>query len=101
MTKEEYIKKCGGRTSKDLSANQILSFFIEGNGGLQNKMSAMTIKTGRLFGCDVDRSKGIAMLRQAFDLDKILELHFIEGEGVVRDGESLSAPHFLMRFRKS
>ena len=83
MTKEEYIKKCGGRTSKDLSANQILSFFIEGNGGLQNKMSAMTIKTGRLFGCDGERSKGIAMVGQAFDLDKVLEVNFVDGEGVL------------------
>ena len=101
MTKEEYIKKCGGRTSKDLSANQILSFFIEGNGGLQNKMSAMTIKTGRLFGCDVDRSKGIAMLRQAFDLDKVLEVNFVDGEGVLEQEGNVSTSHFTMKFRKS
>mgnify|MGYP007069901264 CR=1 FL=1 len=101
MTKEEYIRKCGGRTSKDLSADQILSYFIEGNGGLQNKMSAMTIKTGRLFGCDVDRSKGIAMLRQAFDLDKVLEVNFVDGEGVSEEGKSLPTSHFTMKFRKS
>lgn len=101
MTKEEYIKKCGGRTSKDLSANQILSFFIEGNGGLQNKMSAMTIKTGRLFGCDVDRSKSIAMLRQAFDLDKVLEVNFVDGEGVLEQEGKVSTSHFTMKFRKS
>lgn len=101
MTKEEYIKKCGGRTSKDLSADQILSFFIEGNGGLQNKMPAMTIKTGRLFGCDVDRSKGIAMLRQAFDLDKALEVNFVDGEGVLEQEGIVSTSHFTMKFRKS
>jgi len=101
MTKEEYIKKCGGRTSKDLSANQILSYFIEGNGGVENRASASLIKRGRCFGVDIDRAKGIAMLRQAFDLDKILEVHFIEGEGVIQDEESIPAPHFLMKFRKS
>ena len=101
MNKEEYIKQCGARTSKDLSADQILTYFIKGYGGVQNQASAMRIKQGRLFGVDIDRAKGIAMLRQAFDLDKILEFHFIEGEGVIRDGESLPAPHFLMRFRKS
>ena len=101
MNKEEYIKQCGARTSKDLSVDQILTYFIKGYGGVQNRITAMRIKKGRLFGVDIDRAKGISMLRQAFDLDKILELHFIEGEGVVRDGESLSAPHFLMRFRKS
>lgn len=101
MNKEEYIKQCGARTSKDLSADQILTYFIKGYGGVQNRITAMRIKKGRLFGVDIDRAKGIAMLRQAFDLDKILELHFIEGEGVV-DGEKYPpAPHFQMVLRKS
>ena len=100
MTKEEYIKKCGSRTSKDLTADQILSYFIEGNGGLRNELSAMIIKTGRLHGCDIDRAKGIAMLRQAFDLDKTLDVNFVDGEGVVDGENTLPTSHFTMKFCK-
>ena len=100
MNKNEYIKKCGGRTSKDLSAEQILTYFIDGNAGSTNALTAMHIKEGRVFGCNIDRAKGIAMLRQAFDKDKILELNFVEGEGVLEEGKSLPSPHFTMEFRK-
>lgn len=100
MNKEEYIKQCGARTSKGLSAEQVLSYFLQGYGGVQNQISAMRIKQGRLFGLEIDRAKGVAMLRQAFDFNKVLEVHFVEGEGIIRDGESLSAPHILMKFRQ-
>lgn len=101
MTKEEYIQKCGGRTSKDLSAEQILTYFIEGHGGMRNWKSALVIRSGRLCGCDIDRAKGIAMLRQAFDEGKILEVNFVDGEGVKNDKNSISASRFTMTFRKS
>ena len=101
MTKDEYILKCGGRTSKDLSAEQILTYFIEGHGGMRNWKSALVIRSGRLCGCDIDRAKGIAMLRQAFDEGKILEVNFVDGEGVLEEGKNLPASHFTMKPRKS
>lgn len=100
MNKNEYIKQCGGLTSKDLSADQILTYFIDGNAGSTNALAAMHIKTGRVFGCDIDRSKGIAMLRQAFDQNKVLEVQFVDGEGVLEDGKNLPPSHFTMKFRK-
>jgi len=100
MTKEEYLKKCGASSAKNLTEEQILDYFIAGNGGLQNKVSAMTIKTGRMCGCIVDRSKAIAMLRQAFDLDKVFEVNFVDGEGV-DDGETnIGTSHITMKLNE-
>lgn len=100
MNKEEYIKQCGSRTSKDLSADQILTYFINGHGGVRNRMSAMMIKAGRMFGCSIDRAKGVAMLRQAFDKDKVLNVQYVEGEGIVTDGQSIGGGYFSMEFEK-
>ena len=100
MNKEEYIKQCGGRTSKDLSADKILSYFLKGFGGIQNRASASLVKRGRAYGCDIDRAKAIAMLRQAFDGDKVLEIHYIENEGVVTDDESIGGGCYLMKLVK-
>lgn len=101
MSKEEYIRQCGGRTSKDLSADQILSYFLKGNGGKINMVSAALIKQGRLCGKDIDRAKAIAMLRQAFDLDMTLEIHYIMGEGVLYDErDSIHGSSILMKLRK-
>ena len=97
MNKEEYIKQCGARTSKDLSDEQILTYFIKGYGGVESQCSAMCVKQGRVFGCDIDKPKAIAMFRQAFDEDKIFELHFIECEGVVTDINDIEGGYFLMR----
>ena len=95
MTKEEYIKKCGGSTSKDLSDEQILTYFIDGNGGWRNWLSAELIQSGNFCGCRIDRAKAIAMLRQAFDLDKTLEIIFIDGEGVA-DNNTIPRTHITM-----
>lgn len=95
MTKEEYIKKCGGSTSKDLSDEQILTYFIDGNGGPQNSWSALHVKTGDYCRCRIDRAKAIAMLRQAFDYDKTLKIIFIDGEGVA-DNNTIPRTHITM-----
>ncbi len=101
MTREEYIKRCGASSAKKLTADQVLAYFIEGHGGYQNRYSASIIKAGGGFGVKIDRAKAIAMLRQAFEQDKVLSIIFIEGEGVV-DGEKYPpAPHFQMTLRKS
>ena len=100
MNKEEYIKQCGGRTSKDLSADKILSYFLKGFGGIENRASASLIKRGRVYGFDIDRAKAIAMLRQAFDGDKVMEIHYIENEGVMTDDKPIGGGHFLMKLRK-
>lgn len=101
MSKEEYIRQCGGRTSKDLSANQILSYFLRGNGGKVNMVSASIIKQGRLCGKDIDRAKAIAMLRQAFDLDMTLEIHYIMGEGVLlHERDSIPGSSLLMKLKE-
>lgn len=99
LSKEEYIKQCGCTTSKDLSENQILSYFMAGNGGIENMMSASMIKRGRMYGADIDRAKAIAMLRQAFDLEKTLRICYIDAEGVVGENESISGGYFEMMFR--
>ena len=100
MSKEEYIKKCGARDAKGLTADQILDYFTAGNGGLNNKFSAMTIKNGA-FGMKPDRAKGIALLRQAFEQDKVLRITFVDGEGVVTDGNDIGSSHFQMTLSKS
>lgn len=99
MNKEEYIKQCGVRTSKDLSNTQILSYFIAGNGGQVNRVSAIRIRQGRCFGVDIDSEKGISMLRQAFEQDKVLEIHFIESEGVLENMNNLLPSRFIMKIR--
>lgn len=101
MIKEEYIKKQGVKTAKKLTADQVLAYFIAGHGGNLNRHSALLIKAGGCFGVKIDRAKAIAMLRQAFEQDKELEIFFIEGEGVVSEGKSLPAPHFQMALSKS
>ena len=100
MNKKEYLIKCGATTSKDLSAEQVLAYFIDGNGGSRNRHAATVIKWGA-FGMKPDRAKGIAMLRQAFDDDKILEVNFVNGEGVLNDDSTIPTSHFTMKFRKS
>lgn len=101
MTREEYIKKCGVSSAKKLTADQVIAYFIAGHGGYQNRYSAMIIKAGGGFGVKIDRAKAIAMLRQAFEQEKVLSIVFVEGEGVV-DGEKYPpAPHFQMNFLKS
>ncbi len=101
MTKEEYIEKCGAKTAKGLSGDQIIAYFLEGHGGNQNRYSASLIKAGGGFGVKIDRAKAIAMLRQTFEQDKVLKIIFVEGEGVVNEGKTLPAPHFQMALSKS
>ena len=99
MSREDYIKKCGAKNAKGLSADQILDYFIAGHGGLDNKFSALTIRGGA-FGMKPDRAKGIAMLRKAFEEDKVLRITFVDGEGVVTDENSIGTSHFQMVLSK-
>lgn len=100
MSKEEYIQQCGAQTSKDLTDRQILQYYIEGHDGIVGKSHAMMLKSKRAFGCDIDVEQGYALLRQAFDQDKIFEIHFIEGEGVIFDEHThIGPPHFEMLLR--
>lgn len=101
MSKDEYIKKCGCSTSKELSDEQILSFFVERNDCVDNAMSAMFIKDGRILGHEIDKAEGISMLRQAFELDKVLEISYIMSEGVLKmDGTNRIGPGgYEMRLR--
>lgn len=98
MTKEKYIKKCKVKNAKGLTANQIIEYFISGNGGIVNRISATFIKTGGGFGVKIDRAKAVAMMRQAFEQDKELEISFVDGEGVITEEEKISSSHFVMRF---
>ena len=95
MSKEEYLKKCGVKDAKDLSAEQILDFFIANNDGLINMFSARAIRDGA-FGLKPDRAKGIALLRKAFEQDKTLRVTFVDGEGVLREGVVIPRSHFEM-----
>ena len=101
MRKEEYIKYCGVKNAKGLSADQILEYFLLGFGGITNQISAVFIKNGGGFGIKIDRSKAIAMLRQAFEQDKVLEINFVNGEGVYDGSKDISSSHFTMKFRES
>ena len=56
-----------------------------------------TYQTGP-FGIDVDRARGIALLREAFELGKELQVFFTEGEGVVVEGVSIGPPYLTMKF---
>jgi hypothetical protein len=58
----------------------------------------MDIRQGRIFGIDIDRAKGIALLREAFELGKELQVIFTEGEGVVVEGVSIGPPYLTMKF---
>ena len=64
----------------------------------QNRTSAMHIKQGRMFGIDIDRARGIALLREAFELGKELQVIFTEGEGVVVEGVSIGPSYLTMKF---
>ena len=100
MSAEEYIKQCKVSSEKELTDEQIISYFLKRNGGLRNWVSASLVKSGRAFGCDIDRDKAIAMLRQAFVEDKVLEIHYIENEGVIINDESLGGGCFEMKIRE-
>lgn len=91
MNKDEYIKKCGCSTSEELSDEQILSFYAEWNDCIENALSAMSIIRGRVLGCDIDKVKGLFMLRQAFERNQVLDISYSNTmrEGVVdNDGRS-------------
>lgn len=90
MTKEEYLKYCNVDSSDNLTDDQILNYFLKGCGGFRNFNSASLIIREREICHNFDWKKGIAMLRQAFDLDKVLVIHLIELEEVV--GETASYP---------
>lgn len=98
ISKDEYLRICGVGSAKDLSEDQILSYFLRGYGGLHNRISAIRIKQGRMFGIDIDRARGIALLREAFELGKELQVIFTEGEGVVVEGVSIGPPYLTMKF---
>ena len=98
MSAEEYIKQCGVSSAKELTDDQILHFFLCRHGGISNWTSASWIMQGRVLGLDVDRVKGMALLRQAFEENKELTILFIEGEGVVEAGY-IGPPHFEMELR--
>ena len=87
---------CGAKCSAELSEEQLFRYFLSGYGGFMNESSAMTVKTGPFAMSQDDSAKGIAMLRQAFDENKVFRISFIEGEGVVTDGNHPGPPHFEM-----
>lgn len=92
------MKKDEMRTLNNLSDEQILTYFVEGNGGARNKLSAMIIKNGA-FGMRPDFEKGMAMLRQAYEQNKILEVNFIDGEGVDGIDKTIPTSHFTIELR--
>lgn len=96
MNKEEYIKKCGAGSARSLTADQIIAYFTAGYGGTENRYSATLVKAGRAFGVEIDRAKAVAMLRQAFEQGKELQIIFIEAEGVLCEGVDLGVCHFEM-----
>ncbi len=96
MNKEEYIKQCGVSSSRDLTDEQILSYFIKGNGCSFDQSSAIFLKEGKYLGIKLDVKKGMAMLRRAFEEDKVLTIHYIESEGVVNDVSELTPPSIEM-----
>ena len=100
MSAEEYIKQCKVSSEKELTDEQIISYFLQRNGGLRNWVSASLVKSGRAFGCDIDRAKAIAMLRQAFVEDKVLEIHYIENEGVILNDHHIGGGYFEMKIRE-
>ena len=103
MSKEEYIKACGGKTSNDLSDDQIINYYIDGDGELSNCISALIINTGRhnggrISGLEIDVEKAISMLREAFESNKVLEIIFIDGECFDTGDNNVSTSHYIMRF---
>lgn len=100
MTQAEYIKQCGVTSADELTDEQLLHYFIERNGGLANCYSASLVNRGRAFGCDIDRAKAFAMLRQAFIEDKVFEIHYIENEGVILHDECIGGGYFEMKLRE-
>ena len=100
MTQAEYIKQCGITSADELTDELLLHYFIGRNGGLVNWASASLVKRGRAFGCDIDRAKAFAMLRQAFVEDKVLEIHYIENEGVILNDKSIGGGYFEMELRE-
>ena len=52
------------------------------------------------YGCDIDRAKAFAMLRQAFIEDKVFEIHYIENEGVILHDECIGGGYFEMKLRE-
>lgn len=79
--------QCGAQSAQDLTDEQLLIFFAGGNDDVRNKISADIIICGKMVCCEVDRPKALSLLRRAFDEDNILEIIFIDGEGV-EDGTS-------------
>lgn len=100
MTKKEYLNQCGVETSKDLTADQILNYFINGYGGVINWHSAMMIKNG-CHGMMPDRSKGISLMRKAFNQDLQVRCVYVEGEGVIDNSVIIPTPHFEMIIGKN
>lgn len=96
MTKEEYLKKCGAKSAKDLTEQQILDFFILGYGGSGNGVSAMYIKEGEFLGFKLNHSKSMSMLRRAFEQDKIVRMVYVDGEGIVDKGIPIGTSHYEM-----
>ena len=96
LDQKKYLETCGVKSSSDLSEEQLFRYFLSGYGGMMNKISAGTVKAGSFAMHPEDRAKGIAMLRQAFDDNKVFRICFIEGEGVVVDGKYPGPPHFEM-----
>ena len=96
MDQKKYLEMCGVKSSSDLSEEQLLRYFLSGYGGFLNKNSAMRVKYGFFGMIQDDREKAIAMLRQAFDENKVLRICFIDGEGIVGDGVDPGPTHFEM-----
>ena len=98
MKKEEYLKQCGANNVNDLSDKQLLSYFLNGNGGYNNRSSAITVEAC-CFGMqkgDKDYKKAISLFREAFENGKTVDIQYIEGEGVVGFGR-IGEPHFEMK----
>ena len=97
--KQEFLKANGIATVQDLSDEILLRFFLEGHGGITNKLSSLSIKRGSMMGLPIDRETAMSMLRQAFVEDRQLAINFIQGETCDPVNFPSGPPHIKMELR--
>lgn len=81
------MRQCGAASAQDLTDEQLLAFFVNGNDSARNELSAHIIIAGKLLNYPIDRPKALSMMRRAFKEDKDFKICYIWGEGVVTDNE--------------
>jgi len=96
MTQEEYLKSLGKNSSSELSDKQILHYFIEGNAGYTNKVSALRLTSKDLL-MNINFDKGVKLFRRVFNKGGTLTINYIECEGVLDEGNEFPKPHYEMK----